>query len=239
MLGRPVASGPRKRFRFSLVAVIVVGLAAACGSSGKKQAAPTTAASTTSTIPATTTSSVPTGYTGFTDTADQFSVAVPTSWNQVDPSSPDAASALQRIVAANPKLQAAFGSGTASFVQAGTKFLAIDATATGDFAPNLNIIAKSNAGLSDADLPQLLPDLRTEFAKIGATITSTGTITLAGHQAMQLKLRFPINQLSGGKTIVDETQDYVAANDYLYILTFAGSSAQFSVIQSTFSIIGS
>jgi hypothetical protein len=215
------------------VTAMAMVLVAACGS-----ASHTAASTTPSTVAAatTTTSTLPAGYTTFSDVAYQFSIGVPSSWNQVDPSSPGATKALQTVVADNPKMKAAYGGGPASFVASGTKFLAFDTDQTADFTPNLNIIAKPATGIANSDLPSLLPGLRTEFQKLGGTVTASSQVPVAGLPGFQINLQLPTTLPSGGKLTVLETQDYVVANGYFYALTFAGTAPEFSTILSTFSI---
>jgi hypothetical protein len=218
------------------VTLMVMVLVAACGGAGHT-AAPTTpstiAAVATTT---TTTTSLPAGYSAFSDSADQFSIAVPTSWNQVNPASPGAAQALQTVVAANPSLKAAYGNGPASFVASNTKFLAFDVSRTANFTPNINIIARTAPGIANSDLPSLLPGLRTEYQKVGGTITASSQVPVAGLPAFQVNVHIPTTLPSGGKYTVVETQDYVVANGFFYVLTFAGTAPEFSTILSTFSV---
>ncbi|MGH8918424.1 MAG: hypothetical protein ACRD0H_08815 [Actinomycetes bacterium] len=57
-------------------------------------------------------------------------------------------------------------------------------------------------------------------------------IPLAGHQSLQDTVRVPT---ASGATML-ETEDIVLANDFVYFITFAGSSPEFSTVASTFTV---
>jgi hypothetical protein len=216
-----------------MVAVVAV-LGAACGGS-KASTSPTTKATA---LPTTTTATtlVPAGYSPFADTTDKFTIAVPAAWRQIDPASAGATQVFADVVKANPKLSSLLGSGPADLVAKGIKFFGVDVSGATDFAPNVNVIVKAALGATDSDLPQAVAALKTQYTQIGATVTSTATVPLAGHQALQVKVQLPLTTPAGAKTTVAETQDLVAANDLIYILTFAGVSADFSTIESSFAL---
>jgi hypothetical protein len=215
------------------LAIAIAGLSLVTACAGKSATLP----NTTTAPPATTTSTsaAPAGYTVFTDAADHFRIATPTTWRQIDPASPGAAQLIQQMLKVNPKLSTLVGTGPADLASKGIKFLAVDVAAP-QFLANVNLVTKPALGVVDSDLPQLADALRSEYQKIGAVVTSTATIPLAGHQALQVKLRLALKTLSGSTTTADETQDLIAANDLVYTITFAGSSPQFSTIESSISV---
>jgi len=222
--------------RLAVTAVVALSLAAAC-SSGSHTAAPAaTAATTTSTTLAPTTTTLPAGYSAFVDAADHVSIAVPATWDQLDPSSASAAADLQQALAVNPQLKSVYPNGVASFEASGTKFMAFSPTSIGGFQANINLIATSAPGIVGGDLVQILPSLETKTESVGGTVTSSFTGTVAGREGLVANISLPYNLASGRKATVIEKQDYVAANNTLYVLTFAGTSAAFSTIESTFSV---
>jgi len=212
--------------------ITMMVLVAACGG-----ASHTTAPTTPSTIAATTTtSSLPTGYSAYSDSADHFSIAVPSAWIQVNPASPGASQALQSVVAAHPGVTLAYGIDPARYVASETRFVAFDAVEIATFLPSVNIIAKANTIITNSDLPSLLPGVRAAYQKIGGTIRAGAQAPVAGLPGFQINVQLPTSAPSGGKYTVVETQDYVVANGDLYILTFAGTAPEFSTILSTFSL---
>jgi translation elongation factor EF-1beta len=190
----------------------------ACGNSKK--------ASTT----ATTTTGVPAGFTTFQDKSDHFKLSVPSSWRQVDASSPGAIQAAKDLAAANPTLQSLIGSG--DLASKGIKYLAIAA----DGQSNVYVVVKATPGVKDSDLPNLVDTLKAQYQQAGATVESTSSVPLAGHQALQVKLTLPQNDGSGGTTNLHETQDIVAANDFAYIVTLTGTSPDLTAIGSSLNV---
>lgn len=235
----------------------VAGLALAAGCSGGggsdtpvAAAAPTTTLPPTTLPPTTTTTrttlppttvrptttttiakSVPAGYTGFTDETSHFSISVPTSWRKVDPTSPGATQALQDLVKANPGFASLVGSG--DLASSGMRFLAAD-PATG---ASVNVVVRSAIGATDADLKDVLDALKPEYASVGLTLVSSRTVTLAGHSALEITVGGSIKATpSAPATTVHEVQDIVAANDFLYILTRAGTDKTLASIAATFRV---
>jgi hypothetical protein len=176
------------------------------------------------------------GYTQFADHPDRFSISVPVSWHEVDPSSPGAAAALQQIVANNPNLRSAFGAGPTTLLAQGIKFLAVEPDTGSSVAPTVNVVVRPAPGVTDTDLSQILSGVQSQYQQIGATVLNTSTISLAGHQALQVMVQIPFNGPTGGRVTIDETQDIVAANDFVYVISLEGASSQLSKIASSFSV---
>ena len=189
----------------------------ACGSSKKSATIATTTA-------------VPAGFTTFQDKPDHFKLSVPGGWRQVDASSPGAIQAAKDLAAANPSLQSLIGSGDLS--SKGIKYLAIATDGTS----NVNVVVKAAPGAKDSDLPNLVDTLKTQYQQAGATVESTMSVPLAGHQALQVKITLPLNDGSGGTTTLHETQDIVAANDFAYIVTLTGASPDLAAIGSSLNV---
>ena len=179
--------------------------------------------------------STPSGYTSFVDHADRFSIAVPAAWRDVDPSSPGAQQAFQDLVQGNPEIAASLGPNIATMVTKGMKFFSIDPAAGPAGRPSVNVIAEPALGINDSDLGDLAQQLPAGFAKAGATMLGSATIPLAGHQALQVTLEVPLT-VGGQPVVLHETQDYVAANDLVYVITLTGTSPQAVIIASTFRV---
>ncbi len=209
--------------------VMVMGLAASC-SGGGSPAASSTSLSSTATL------KTPAGYRAIVDTADRFHIAVPSSWRQVILSAPGGEQALQALLSANVDLKSAYGDDAATFVASGTKFWAFDVSAAEIYIPNFSIIVKTERGVTNTDLPDIVSGFQSEYRKVGATVISSATVTFAGHPTYRVMLQVPIATPSDIAERVDESLDILVANGRIYALTFSGTSADFSAIASTFSV---
>jgi hypothetical protein len=216
--------------RTTLVAGLAVcGLAVGCSSS-----ASTPDTSQASKAPSSPTSAVPAGYVEFVDRESQFSIAVPSSWHQVNPSSPGASQVISSLVAANPRLKSVLGS-AASLAADGMKFLAVDASSIAR-VPSINVIVQPALGTTDSDLPKLLNEVKSEYAKIGATLTSNSYVQLAGHTALHAAIVLHEKTSTGVTLDVPENQYLLFANDFGYNLTLAARSPRFATILTTFEV---
>lgn len=199
---------------------------AACGSSKAGKASGTVAASTTPSV----TSSIPPGYVEFRSGVNHFRISVPSNWRQIDPSSPGAAAVVQDVEKSNPALKTVLGAG--DLASKGITFFAISP----DGKVNLNIVVKPAVGARDSDLPSLRTELKTQYQQLGGNVTSTETVSLAGHQALQIHVQLPLKDASGTTHTLNETQDVLAANDFAYILTFTGEAPDVATIAATFNV---
>jgi hypothetical protein len=176
----------------------------------------------------------PAGYVTFTDPSDGFSIAVPGSWRQVDPNSPTAQATIDELEKSNPNLQTALGSGVADLTAKGIKFLAIDPVVAGGIAPNVNVIAKPALGFGSKNLAQLKQALPGQYAQVGAQLQDLTVVTFAGRSALEAVLDLPLSGVGGSKLTAQETQYFVAANNYLYVVTLTGTSPDLDQVASTF-----
>lgn len=214
---------------FGVLLSVVVAVAVGCGGSkGDGAAAPTTARPSAARPTTTLAAVVPAGYTGFSSSVDHFTVAVPATWRQVDPSSPGATQTVQDLVKANPAFSSVLGSG--DLASKGIKFLAANPT-TGS---SVNVVVKPALGARDSDLDGLIDDLKAQYQALGAAVTGTRTVPLAGHSALQIDLELKIAATAGSRaSTIRETQDLVAANDLVYIVTLAGADPALPAIAET------
>jgi hypothetical protein len=179
-------------------------------------------------------SGAPAGYQTFSDQADHFSIAVPSEWRSVDPTSPGAAAAFEQIQAANPNFKRGFNGNLSSLLANDVKFLAVAPPSQAAEAANLNVIVKPAPGFVDADLGQIRNALPGEYTKIGATLLGITTITLDGHQALKTTAHLPVNTDLGNTLLASQSQYVLGANDFIYIITMTGTSPDLSTIAATF-----
>jgi hypothetical protein len=172
----------------------------------------------------------PAGYKAFTEKTDRFSLAVPDSWESVDPSSPGAAEAFQQLEANNPAFQSVVGGDVTNLASRGMKFLAV-----GDQS-SVNVVVKPLFGASGSSLTQLQSQLPSLYQSLGATLVSNEILQLNGREALEATVEQPFNEPNGSNVVVDETQEFFAGNDLLYSVTLAGSSSDLAAIGSTFNI---
>jgi hypothetical protein len=100
----------------------------------------------------------------------------------------------------------------------------------------INLIARPLPGVRDSDVAQVAGALKAQYEKAGARVTRTDPIPLAGHEALRVAVQLPVTGAGGVHTSIKEVQDLLAANDFIYIVTFAGASSAFSTITSTLSV---
>jgi hypothetical protein len=172
----------------------------------------------------------PAGYKAFTEKTDRFSLAVPGSWESVDPSSPGAAEAYQQMEANNPAFQGVGGGDVTNLASRGMKFLAVDGQSS------VNVVVKPVLGAGSSSLSQLQSQLPGLYQTLGATLLSNQTLQLNGREALQATVEQPFNEPNGSYVVIDETQDFFAANDLVYSVTLAGTSPDLATIASTFNI---
>jgi hypothetical protein len=215
-----------------LVVALIVGLLGTSRSPAK----PVSPGSAVATPSAPGAAGAPTGYQTFSDQADHFSIAVPSSWRSVDPASPGATAAFEQLQQTNPNFKRAFGGNIASLLANDVKFLAVDPVSQATEAPNINVIVKPAPGFVDADLGQIRSALPGEYTKLGATLLGITTVTLDGHQALKTSANLPINTDVGTTVVASQTQYILGANDFIYIITLTGTSPDLSTIPTTLQI---
>jgi hypothetical protein len=131
---------------------------------------------------------------------------------------------------ANPRLKTIMGSDPPTMAAEGMKLFAVNP----DTGATINVIVRPALGVRDSDVAQVAASLQAQYEKVGASVTRTATISLAGHKALRVAVRFPLEGAT--QQTLAEVQYFLAANDFVYILTFAGASSAFSTIISTFNI---
>jgi hypothetical protein len=185
-------------------------------------------------VPGASAAGTPSGYKSFIDRTDHFSIAVPAQWRQVDPSSPGAAAAFQQLAQDNPKWKAAIGSNLATLISRGMKFLATEPNRQAAVQSTVNVVVEPAPGIQDSDVTQLGDQASSELEKAGATVLGTRVITVDGHQALQVSISSNFKDPLGDNVTGPETQYYVGANDFAYIITLSGTGPELSTIVGTF-----
>lgn len=216
-----------------LAAAIVIAAVVAHGKSNNNTS--TGSANHATARPSLSASGTPAGYTNFTSAADRFRLAVPSSWRQIDMNSPGAQAAMNEVAQANPAYKSTFAQGALKMAESGMVLMAINPVpdASG-FASNVNVVAKPAPGFSQSDLQQLAAVVPAQLARVGITVTGTSTATIGGQAAMRMAMTQTLNTPTGTQLTVDETQYYVGANDFLFVITLSGDDPALTTIPSTF-----
>jgi len=213
-----------------LVVLVIVGVVV--GTTSHSSNAPGSIA-----VAGTNAADTPQGYQTFVDQPDRFSLAVPSTWREINPSSPGAADAFQAIQDQNPNLKSALGgTNLATMAASGMKFFSMEPSPEGGFASNINVVVHSALGIKDSDLGELQREAATEYAKAGATVSSTSTVALAGHKALRETIQFTMKNPSGNSILVPEVQYFVGANDLLYVITLSGTAPDLDTVATTFQV---
>ena len=177
------------------------------------------------------TTSTPPGYTSFVDRAEHFSIAVPSSWTEINPESPSSIAAYEQVEQNNPNLKAIIGS-PSTFDAKGMRFLAIETTSRGSQAAAISVAARADPGFDEDEFSQLAAQLPAEFAKFGATMLGSSTVSLPGGRALKVSVELPLTNDLGDKTTLDETQYYLGSTNLVYVIT--GTGPGITTIASTF-----
>jgi hypothetical protein len=210
--------------RLSLLVLISL-LASACGAN----AVVARAGGTPQSVSATT---LPPGYQAYDDSPDHFTISVPGSWERVNTSDPATAQALQGLAAANPKLKGSIGKGT--LADNGTTFDAVDTSATTVPQPSVNVIVQTVISHDNNDVQQIVGSSMAGYiASLGGTLTGISTIYVNGDRVLRVTWSLAIRTAAGTPENLEETQDWVAANQMLFTVTFTGASPAFATIEST------
>jgi hypothetical protein len=169
----------------------------------------------------------PAGYTTFSDTADGFSIALPSQWRDINPTSAGTSQALAQFANDNPAFKAILNSG----VRSDLRLFAGSA----DGRSGLDILSHPAPGVRDADVTSQLSQAESAYQALGIKVTGTGKETVAGHQAGVIQGTFTFNGPLGSQS-ASETQYIVDANDNLYVITILGTSSDFPTILGTFTL---
>jgi hypothetical protein len=177
----------------------------------------------------------PSGFKTYADSIDSFTIAVPQSWADVNPSGPGAAAAVAILQKQNPEFDKVFGSAQ-SMAAEGVKFISLDPDSTGGESANVNVVVKAADGFDSSDLSQLAQALPSEYQKVNATLISSQRVTYDSHDSLEVRLNLNLNNTAGTPITIPETQYFVPANDRLYVVTLSGSDSRLQTIAANFEI---
>jgi hypothetical protein len=160
---------------------------------------------------------VPSGYTEFRDAGSGYSVAVPSSWTQINVQSPDAAAAFAKLVKLVPKIGSVYGNNVASLAQRKMSLLAVSRN---NETANM-IVTQGNGTASAAELTTLWSTvLQPSYSRVGFIVESHQLVVLDRYPALRIQITFAIRGRS-----VPETQFILGAHGEVYALTIANTSA--------------
>jgi len=224
-------TGGRRFVACTAAAAVAVAVALIAGCSNAKdppRAVPPTVGAPAAVAPITTTlaTAVPAGFTGFTDAADRFTIAVPATWRQVDPASPGAEQAIQEVVKRYPDFASVLGSG--DLAAQGMRFIAVTGGGAG-----ANVVVRPAVGGRDSDLPRIGERLKVQYESLGLTVVDLGSEQLSGRAALRLNVDAHLGGATGAAPTVHEVQHLIVANDLIYILTLSGDDPQLPNVAAT------
>lgn len=215
-----------------VVALLVTGVLVTACSSDRIIAEPLPLSGSMTTVPAgtgtTTAAAVPAGYTRFISEHAHLSIAVPADWKRVDPTNPNATSAIEELAKSNPKL--AKGMSPNGLVAAGIRFIAADDTGSGD---SLSVMVRRLQAGTDTDFERLAERLKPGLEARNATLRADETVLLAGRTALRLTIDGDPTAPGGPDVTV---QYLLFVDDLGYTVTLTGENAHFGTIASTFTV---
>lgn len=193
------------RARAALCAAGLLGLLVACSSSAPPQAKPVAHAS-----------SVPAGFSEFRDPGRGYSIAVPSSWIQINVQSSNASTMFAKLLKQEPKFAQVFGSSLTSLAQQDMSLLAVGPAGTA-----ANMVVTSGSGtLTAAQLGTVYStELQPTYARAGIKVLSHQAATLDGYPALRVSITIAFS----GKT-VPETQFVAGVHNNAYVLTITGAT---------------
>ena len=151
-------------------------------------------------------------------------------------SSPGAQAELNEMLQLNPSLTTLFPGGLQQLTQEGMALVAVNPNpSAAGFASNVNVLVKPDPDYSDSDLNELASGLPAELARVGAESTGSRVVTFDGHRALRATDVLALNTPGGAKVSVGQTQYYVSANGFFYVVTLSGADPELATIANTFS----
>jgi hypothetical protein len=197
----PRVSAVLVRCRAALACAGLLALVAAC-SGNPPQAKPVAHAS-----------GVPTGYTEFRDSARGYSLAVPSSWTQINVQSPSAAAAFNQLLKEKPQFAQVLGSSVSSLANERMSLLAVGPNET-----TVNMIVEQGSGtLTAAQLGTVYSaDIRPAYVRAGIKLLGHQMARLDGYPALRISITIPF-----GTVVLPETQFIAGVHGFEYVLTIA------------------
>lgn len=160
----------------------------------------------------------------FNDQADHFSIDTPSSWQQLDLSTPAAQARVKQIFAENPKLATIAGGDLPSLVAKGLKFVSTDGVgSTVNVAVFHSLGAPANP--TDNDLQGGVQSFTQQITAAGGTVKSHTLVTIGGHRALEFSYDLPL-AVGGLSVTVHGTEAILLSKDTIYEVTAAGDTAK-------------
>ncbi len=178
----------------------------------------------------------PAGYQAYEDGPDHFSIAVPSAWYDIDPTSVEGVDdqAQQSAERSNPGLSDFLGSPSPSLGAASTKFLA-----SGGHVPNgvpsvVSVVIFRP--VPPTDLGSLETGILTTTALAHAKLEARGLVALNGRSAFRATAESTVETTSG-QTATNQSAIYlIDVNDTLYAVIVSGIDPALATIVHTFNI---
>ncbi len=162
-------------------------------------------------------SGVPAGYTEFRDSARGYSLAVPSSWVQINVQSGAAAAEFAQLLKEKPQFTQVFGNNLATLEKENLSLLAVGPNGT-----SANMVVEQGSGtLTAAQLGTVYStELQPSYQRAGIKLLGHGAARLDGYPALRTSIVFTI-----GTAARPETQFIAGVHGRIYILTVALASA--------------
>jgi PsbP len=159
---------------------------------------------------------VPSGYSEFQDKARGYSLALPSSWTQINVQGPGAAAIFNEAAKKDPKIKAEFGTNLAAMAKENMSLLAV-----GQGGENANMIVTGASGTAtSAQLASIYPTLATSYAHAGMQVHGHQLVTIDKYPALRIMVSIAVSGVQ-----LPETQYVLEVNSRAYVLTLTKTPA--------------
>jgi hypothetical protein len=202
-------------------------------SSSKSSSSATSSSSSSSGAPKVV---APTGFKVFSNATDGFALALPESYDVVDPSTGNINDLIDQLAANNPQI-ANMADQIKSIFSSGGKLVAIDPVSSNGFSDNVNLLEAPGGGdlTSSAAQDQLRQQLETFASNI-----AFATKQVHGRTILTVSYEGALNGPDGAPVSFFGRQAYVPAAGQLWVLTVSTGSddggALFDKISASFDV---
>ena len=159
---------------------------------------------------------MPAGYSEFQDSGRGYTLAVPSSWIQINVQSPDAAAAFAQLVKEKPQFAQLLGTNLSSLLKQNMSLLAVGPTGTG-----ANMVVEPGSGtLTAAQLGTLYStELQPAYSRTGITLLSHRMVSLGGYPALRTSIT-----IAFGNAELPETQFFAGVRGHTFVLTISDAT---------------
>jgi hypothetical protein len=102
-------------------------------------------------------------------------------------------------------------------------------------SPSFNILVRPSPGITAADLPDIADSAAAQFTTAGGQVEGRGPTKVGALRAYRMNLSLRFKLPTGTSAPLSETQYYVVAKGFAYIITTTGTSPDLARIVQTFS----